>query len=53
MQKIAQDMLPGVDGLREVDMAASKQDIAVASFDTPQRAMQFIRSQRTNPVMKS
>lgn len=39
--------------LGEVDMAGSKQDIALASFDTPQRAMQFIRSQRTNPVMKA
>ena len=52
-EKIAQDMLAGVDGFREVDMAGSKQDIALASFDTPQKAMQFIRSQRTNPVMQS
>ena len=52
-EKIVQDMLAGVDGFREVDMAGSKQDIALATFDTPQRAMQFIRSQRTNPVMKS
>eukprot|EP00434_Breviolum_minutum_P031768 symbB.v1.2.028095.t1/scaffold2943.1/size66754/1 len=52
-EKIVQDMLAGVDGFREVDMAGSKQDIALASFDTPQKAMQFIRSQRTNPAMKS
>ena len=52
-EKIVQDMLAGVDGFREVDMVGSKQDIALASFDTPQRAMQFIRSQRTNPAMKS
>ena len=51
--KIVQDMLAGVDGFREVDMAGSKQDIALASFDAPQKAMQFIRSQRTNPAMKS
>ena len=52
-EKIVQDMLAGVDGFRDVDMAGSKQDIALASFDTPQKAMQFIRGQRTNPVMKS
>ena len=52
-EKIVQEMLAGVDGFREVDMVGSKQDIALASFDTPQRAMQFIRSQRTNPAMKS
>ena len=52
-EKIVQDMLAGVDGFREVDMAGSKQDIALASFDTPQKAMKFIRSQRTNPVMQS
>ena len=52
-KKIVQDMLTGVDGFREVEKAGSKQDIALASFDTPQRAMQFIRSQRTNPTMKS
>ena len=52
-EKIVQDMLAGVDGFREVDMAGSKQDIALANFDTPQKAMQFIWSQRTNPVMQS
>ena len=52
-EKIVQDMLAGVDGFRDVDMAGSKQDIALASFDTPQKAMQFIRGQRTNPIMKS
>ena len=52
-ERIVQDMLTGVDGFREVDKAGSKQNIALASFDTPQRAMQFIRSQRTNPIMKS
>ena len=52
-EKIVQDMLAGVDGFRDVDMAGSKQDIALASFDTPQKAMQFIRGQRTNPVMRS
>ena len=52
-EKIVQDMLAGADGFRDVDMAGSKQDIALASFDTPQKAMQFIRGQRTNSVMKS
>ena len=36
-EKIVQDMLAGVGGIREVDMAGSKQDIALASFDTPKR----------------
>lgn len=52
-EKIVQDMLDDMDGFREVEMAGSKQDIALASFDTPQKAMQFIRSQRNNPIMKS
>ena len=52
-EKIVQDMLACVDGFRKVDMAGSKQDIALTSFNTPQKAMQFIRGQRTNPGMKS
>ena len=52
-EKIVQDMLAGVDGFREVDMAGSKQDIALASVDTPQRAMQFIPAQWASPATKS
>ena len=52
-EQIVRDMLDDMDGFREVEMAGSKQDIALARFDTPQKAMQFIRSQRNNPIMKS
>ena len=36
-EQIAHDMLAGIEGFREVDMAGSTQDIALASFDTPQK----------------
>ena len=35
----------------KVDMAGAKKDIALASFEIPQRAMKLIHSQRTNPAM--
>ena len=52
-EQIVGDMLDDMGGFCEVEMAGSKQDIALASFDTPQKAMQLIRSQWNNPIMKS
>ena len=37
-EQIVRDMLAGMDGFREVDMAGSKQDIALASLGTPQKS---------------
>ena len=51
-EKIVQGMLTGMGALCKVDTAGSKQDIALANFETLQKAMPCIRSQRNNPVMK-
>ena len=53
IEEMVREMLANVNGLKDVEVAGSNSNIALATFDSSMNAMKFIRNQRKHPVMMS
>ena len=53
IEEMVREMLANVNGLKDVEVAGSNSNIALATFDSSMNAMKFIRIQRKHPVMMS
>ena len=53
IEDMVHEMLANVNGLKDVEVAGSNSNIALATFDSSMNAMKFIGSQRKHPVMMS
>ena len=53
VEEMVREMLANVNGFKDVEVAGSNSNIALATFDSPMNAMKFIRNQRKHPVMSS
>ena len=53
VEEMVREMLANVNGFKDVKVAGSNSNIALATFDSPMDAMKFIRNQRKHPVMIS
>ena len=52
-EALVQQMMVGIAGFKEVDMVNVEQPIALATFDTPASALEFIRTQKKNHIIQT
>ena len=53
VEEMVREMLTNVNGFKDVEVAGSNSNIALATFDSPMNAMKFVRNQRRRAMMVS